>query len=147
MIKKPLVLYVENQIYHTHIDLLKTDFELVIVGSAKEADDLLKKRRFDGVILDIMMDADNEKLDPSYLGVPAYFAGLTILDRIITGNYTDYGNDRDLPVVVVSGVALVEVIRKIRNLVGQCPEGHYFMKPADFDEVANVLRNAINIRR
>jgi CheY-like chemotaxis protein len=92
-----------------------------------------------------MLPPGDKELAPK--GVHSSMGGITVLERILAGDFDSMGNGPDLPVVVVSAVALPEVKERVRNLLKEKAARRYLMKPIDFERIIEVLQSAITQRR
>ena len=92
------------------------------------------------LLLDINLEKGTNK---SLQAVRRAEVGLNVLQRIRRGKFEEAGNPKDIPVVVLSAVILVDVMDKIRKLVS---EEYYLIKPKTPATVADVLKRAIEKR-
>jgi DNA-binding NtrC family response regulator len=96
-------------------------YEVATAATGRQGLDLIAKRSFDAVLLDLMLPDTN---------------GLQVLDEIRR-------QDDELPVVMITAFATIE------SAVAATKQGafYYFTKPFKHDEVLAVLRNATERRR
>jgi CheY-like chemotaxis protein len=121
--------------------LKRAGYSVEMATNGSEAVTHLKKSKFKGIIMDIMLPPGNESLRPT--NVPKYMGGIKILEMILNDEFAEYGNTKDIPILVVSAVALSSVKESIRELLADKSEARYLMKPVTPTTIVDRLTKAI----
>ena len=117
---------------------LKTEgFEIDTAEDGTEAMKKLHSERYDVILLDINLERG---INQSLQAVRRAEVGLNVLQRIRRGEFEEAGNPKDIPVVVLSAVILVDVMAQIRELI---LEEYYLIKPKDPATVADAVKRAV----
>jgi CheY-like chemotaxis protein len=109
---------------------------VAVARNGQETDNMLSKKKYEGIILDIQMEAG--KTPPQFLdGIPRYKIGLEILKKFIRG---EYKNSPKTPIIVLTGTAVAEDLGELnvieaekKLLVKVC------MKPSEMEDVFDEL--------
>jgi DNA-binding response OmpR family regulator len=164
LVDRHLILFIEDQLNPTTIKVIaRAGFRVEEAKTAWRAFFLLKTRAYAAVILDLAIgvkEKDTELLQEieekglldevmqqsfAPLGIPKWVPGVRLLELILAGKFAGAGNGSDLPVVVVSGVALEDVQERVDKLLGKLAEKRYFLKPVSPEKMVAALQKALDI--
>lgn len=120
---------------------LREGYKLNLVGTAKEALTFLRKEKYVGVILDVMVPAGEEKLRPKNLH-PS-MGGVSVIEKIQKGSFKRYGNGPKLPIIVISGVVFQDVLERVHDLLGSDSNEYHLMKPVPPEKVVSQMKKAL----
>jgi len=127
--KKPL----ETDPLYSILD--EAGFETTVVEDGEKAFERLNQEQYDVIILDIMLPHRGENIPRD---VPRYHTGIHLLKRLRDG---EFSQDQNTPVVVISAIADMEDMRKIKE---EMHPDKYLEKPipppALLDAVNEVLK-------
>lgn len=124
---------------------IREGLKIDIAETAKKAIEKLKEQKYCAVILDLMLPAGDNELG-KYLedeNLPKSMSGITVLKKITDGCFASL-NSKELPVVVVSGVIVKEVVEKAYELLGEDAKERFFGKPINPYKVAAKIIDLIS---
>ena len=125
----------ENALVGLRVVLKEDGHKVDVAMTGDEAVELMKKKNYDVVLLDIMLPAGK-----SLTGVPFRETGKVILLRLRSGNLGKLKTDKDVPVVVITAVSDLEVITALDDAGNIC----VLKKPIDPMDAYSKIKEFIS---